>query len=163
MAPVQSNLKPIRVVDTSKNWAERRNLIRPLIGATTTCELIAANNAVDYSRPAPSLGLVEVRDVTVTVVPGEPWDPVQLAKVERAAQPDLFNQQVFKELEPAPYKVVVRYRCGSSACCGHEPSLLDWEAGQAGRRWRHLYGDAAVKTKLRAKYEVLRTYVALGL
>lgn len=33
---------------------ERRNLIRPLIGATTTCELIAPNNAVQYCQPAPS-------------------------------------------------------------------------------------------------------------
>jgi hypothetical protein len=92
MRPDQTKMRSAGVVNPSRNWAERRTLIGSLRGATTTCELIAANNSVDYSQPAPSLGLVKVRNVQVTVAEGEPWSAQQLSKVFRAAQPDLFNR-----------------------------------------------------------------------
>ena len=98
MRPNQTRLRSVRKIDSSKNWAERRHLIRPLIGATTTCDLIAANITVHYSQPAPSLGLVKVKDVHINVADGEPWDERQLNKVIKAAQPDLFNPGGFKEL-----------------------------------------------------------------
>lgn len=153
--PDQSRMRSIRKVGTSKNWAERRELIRPLIGATTTCELIAANKAVDYSQPAPSLGLIRVNDAQVRVTDGEPWEPNQLAKVIKAAQPDLFNPDGFRELQPAPFRVTIRYRCASSDCNGHQPALLDWETGQAGRRWSRESGPARAKQMLQGKYESL--------
>ena len=153
--PDQSRMRSIRKVGTSKNWAERRELIRPLIGATTTCELIAANKAVDYSQPVPSLGLVRVNDAQVRVTDGEPWEPNQLAKVIKAAQPHLFNPAGFRELQPAPFRVTIRYRCASSDCNGHQPALLDWETGQAGRRWSRESGPARAKQMLQGKYESL--------
>jgi hypothetical protein len=155
MRPDQTRLRSVRRIDTGRNWAERRQLMRPLIGATTTCDLIAANNAVDYSQPAPSLGLVKVHDARISVADGDPWDDRQLAKVSKAAQPDLFNTDGFKELEPAPFRVTVRYRCGSPGCPSHEPSLLDWETGQAGRRWSREAGSARAKEMLLQKYEGL--------
>lgn len=105
MRPDQTRLHSVRKIGTQHNWAERRKLVGPLIGATTTCDLIAANEAVDYSQSAPSLGLVKVLDVRVTVADGEPWEPRQLDKTIRAAQPDLFNPDGFKELQPAPFQV----------------------------------------------------------
>lgn len=155
MRPDQSRMRSIRKVGTSRNWAERRELIRPLIGATTTCELIAANHAVDYSQSAPSLGLVKVNDAEVKVADGEPWEPNQLAKVIKAAQPDLFNPDGFRELQPAPFRVTIRYRCANSGCNGHRPSLRDWETGQAGRRWSRDNGATRAKQMLQAKYESL--------
>ena len=155
MRPDQTRLRSLRKIDSGKNWAERRHLIRPLIGATTTCDLIAANNAVDYAQPAPSLGLVKVRDVHIGVAPGEPWDDRQLSKVTRAAQPDLFNPVGFKELEPAPYRVTVNYQCERHQCPGHHPSLLDWETGEAGRRWSRESGPARARQMLQHKYEEL--------
>lgn len=155
MRPDQPRLRSVRQVDTKRNWAERRQLIRPLLGATTTCDLIAANQAVDYSQPAPSLGLVKVIDAHVAVFDGEPWDEQQLNKVIKAAQPDLFNPNGFKELQPAPFKVSVKYRCAHHACPGHAPSMLDWETGQAGRRWMMAKGRVLAKTDLLRKYEEL--------
>ncbi len=155
MRPDQTHLRSVRIVGPAKNWAERRQLIRPLIGATTTCDLIAANQAVDYSQPAPSLGLVRVRDVRISVADGDPWDDRQLSKVTKAAQPDLFNPEGFKELQPAPFRVTVRYRCDSPACPTHEPSLLDWETGQAGRTWSRENGTLRAREMLQQKYEEL--------
>lgn len=155
MRPDQTRMRSIRKVSTARNWAERRELVRPLIGATTTCELIAANRAVDSSQSAPSLGLVKVTDVEVKVSDGEPWEPNQLAKVMKAAQPDLFNPDGFRELQPAPFRVTVKYRCASSGCEGHRPSLLDWETGQAGRKWLRENGPSRAKQMLQDKYETL--------
>lgn len=155
MRPDQTKMHSVRVIDTSRNWAERRALIGSLRGATTTCELISANNAVDYSQPAPSLGLVKVRNVQVSVSEGEPWSAQQLSKVFRAAQPDLFNPDGFPELEPAPFRVKVKYQCESDGCPSHEPTLLDWETGQAGRKWSRQHGVARTMQMLQQKYETL--------
>ncbi len=155
MRPDQSKMALIRNVGTERNWAERRSLIGGLIGATTTCELIAANKAVDYSHGAPSLALVGVRDVAIDVGDGEPWDARQLAKVTKAARPDLFNPEGLRELEPAPFRVRVKYRCADDRCLGHQPALIDWETGQAGRRWLREVGPARAKDRLRRKYEEL--------
>lgn len=155
MRPHQAHMRSVRLVASSKNWADRRALIRPLIGATTTCDLIAANSAVDYSQPAPSLGLVKCNPVQIAVSDGEPWEPRQIAKVVRAAQPDLFNPDGFRELEPAPFRVKVKYRCDSTGCPGHEPTLLDWETGQAGRKWSSERGVVRAKQMLQEKYESL--------
>jgi len=155
MRPHQTQMRSVRQVDTTKNWAERRMLIQPLIGATTTCDLIAANRAVDYSQPAPSLGLVKVHDAELSVADGEPWEANQLAKVIKAAQPDLFNPDGFRELQPAPFRVRISYRCADAGCPGHGPSLLDWETGQAGRRWSRESGPARAKQMLQEKYEAL--------
>lgn len=71
MRPDQSFLRPVRQVESKKNWAERRQLMGDLVGATTTCDLIAANKAVTYADPAPSLGLVKVLDAEVDVRHGD--------------------------------------------------------------------------------------------
>lgn len=155
MRPDQGRMRSVRVVDTSRNWAERRLLLGSLLGATTTCELIAANRAVSYADAAPSLGLVRVSDISVTVASGEPWDPNQLRKAERAAMPDLFNPDGMRQLEPAPFQVRVRYRCSTPTCPGHEPKLLDWETGQAGRKWLQTNPRERVPQMLRDKYEQL--------
>jgi hypothetical protein len=155
MRPDQSRIRSVRVVDTSKNWAERRLLVGPLAGATTTCELVAANQAVSYSQPAPSLGLVKVHDPSILVTEGDPWNPRQQAKVVSAARPDLFNPDGFRELEPAPFRVRIHYRCGHRSCRGHEPTLIDWETGQAGRKWSREVGAERAKQMLRQKCEEL--------
>lgn len=155
MRPDQSILKPLRQVDTKRNWAERRQLLGDLVGATTTCDLIAANNAVTYADAAPSLGLVKVLDVDLKVSLGDPWDDRQQAKVVAAAAPSLFNQEGLRELEPAPYKLGLRYRCEAKACRGHQPTMIDWEMGQAGRKWRRESGDARAREMLLDKYTKL--------
>ena len=155
MRPDQTRLRSVRKISTQRNWAERRQLIGPLIGATTTCDLIAANEAVDYSQSAASLGLIKVQDVHVTVADGEPWEPRQLDNAFRAAQPDLFNPEGFRELQPAPFQVKVKYRCQARECAGHAPKMLDWETGQAGRKWLREHGSGEAKRMLRDKYESL--------
>lgn len=110
---------------------------------------------MDYSRPAPSLGLVKVHDLSVSVADGDPWSLRQQEKVIKAARPDLFNPDGFRELEPAPFRVRIQYRCEHTSCRGHEPTLIDWETGQAGRKWSRGHGTERAKQMLRDKYEEL--------
>ena len=154
--PNQDSLEVVDKIGTNHNWAKRKKLLGDLIGATTTCDLIRANKANNpFSVAVPSLGLVKMLNPRVSVERGDPWDDKRLAKAIQAAQPDLFNPEGVKQLEPAPYKVKLSYRCESQGCAGHNPAILDWEAGQAGRRFLRKYGHAEGMGKLRQKYEDL--------
>jgi hypothetical protein len=104
------------------------------------------------NEPAPSLGLIKPEVLTVTVRAGEPWKPNQLAKIEKASQPTLFGDAL-RPLEPMPYIVEYRYRCRTEGCGSHTQKVLDWELGQAGRRWRREYGDRRAIEMIRRKYE----------
>ncbi|NKY89757.1 hypothetical protein HGA07_29740 [Nocardia veterana] len=151
--PDQQSLQVLGHVGTSGGrWTQRRKLIGPLIGATSTCELIRANPKGTMAVPAPSLGLVKPIVDAVTVKRGNGWTPQQLRKVQAAAAPSLFDDAP-PMLEPMPYRVIYSYRCTDMECGGHSQQCLDWEIGQAGRKWQQMYGSAGARQKLREKWE----------
>ncbi len=141
--PDQHSIEHIGRIDTRNDWAERRDLIAELRGATTTCRLIAAATANSMNVPAPSLGLVKPTITRVRVTPGQPWNHAQLQKIEVASRPDLFGDGL-RPLEPMPYEVRYEYRCAQPGCRGHDQKVLDWELGQAGRRWQRRYGPDTI-------------------
>jgi hypothetical protein len=128
-------------VDTRKKWAKRIELIEPLIGATTTCELIALNRAGTMADSIPSFGLIKPMIKKVSVDVGKPWTPKQPEKVRAATEPDLFNDNELVELQPVPYRVKFAYKCEDSDCKGHNQEIIDWEVGTAGLYWPNRYGD----------------------
>lgn len=128
-------------VDSKKNWVLRRTKLGPLIGETTMCELLARNPKGGMATPSPSLELIKPVDVETSIIDGDPWTPAEQAKIDHASAPDLFGTSLMP-LEPAPYAVRYKYRCASATCPGHDQKNLDWEVGQAGRRWKADYGDA---------------------
>jgi hypothetical protein len=148
--PDQHSIEHISKVDTKNDWSVRRELIGDLRGATTTCALVAAATANSMDVSAPSLGLVKPTITGVKVTPGKPWDEEQRRKIEKASQPDLFGE-VLRPLEPMPFEVRYEYRCAESQCRGHNQKVLDWELGQAGRRWQRQYGSHAI-TQIRKKW-----------
>ncbi|MCV7007435.1 hypothetical protein [Mycobacterium gordonae] len=149
--PRQDELVHVERLDTSSNWQRRRMILDGLIGATTMCELLDANPIGGMGKPSPSLGLIKPVDVSAIVVDGEPWTAEEQAKINNASVPDLFGTSL-TPLEPAPYAVRFRYRCASANCKGHDQKVLDWEAGQAGRRWLKEYGDAGAREALLTKW-----------
>jgi hypothetical protein len=138
-SPDPDSLQLREVIDSNRNWTKRRQLIEPLIGATTTCELIAANRAVRMNEPAPSLGLIKPRGIKVELLDGKPRSAEQLAKVKAATVPDLFNVPL-AELQPPPFRIRYHYKCQSTDCRGHRQEVLDWELGVSGVMWRRRYG-----------------------
>ncbi|MBI2693023.1 hypothetical protein [Mycobacterium nebraskense] len=47
-------------------------------------------------------------------------------------------------VEPMPFEVRYEYRCAEPQYPGHDQKVLDWELGQAGRRWQPEYGSDAI-------------------
>lgn len=151
--PDQDRLRSLGVIERKDNWAERRRRLGPLIGETTLCHLLRVNREGTYADRIASLGLIRPRDIKVTVRRGDPWDERQLANAIAAARPSLFDQDGLRELEPAPFRVGLRFSCEASNCPGHTASVIDWETGQAGRRWRREVGDERAMERLRSRYE----------
>lgn len=150
--PRQGGIAHVREIGPERNWRERRDLIAPLIGETTTCALIASNPAGAMEVPAPSLGLIKPNVLDVTVSDGEPWTDDEQSKIAQASAPDLFGNEM-PALEPPPFTVRYRYRCEDDGCRGHRQKVLDWELGQAGRRWIRQYGPVGAKEAIRQKWE----------
>lgn len=136
--PDLNSMELLEALDSKRNWASRRELIEPLIGGTTTCELIAVNRATSYDLPAPSLGLIQPEIRRIEALPFRPWNTTQMRKVQRAAEPDLFNTPLH-ELQPVPHRLRVHYRCMEQGCPGHKQEILDWELGVAGVMWQSRY------------------------
>jgi hypothetical protein len=149
--PRQHELGHVEQLDTSSNWQRRRMNLGGLIGATTMCELLDQNPVGGMGTPSPSLGLIKPLDVVATVVDGEPWSTAEQAKIEKASAPDLFGTSL-KPLEPAPLAIRYSYLCEAAKCKGHDQKVLDWEAGQAGRRWLREYGDAGAHEAMLKKW-----------
>lgn len=149
--PRQDELVHVDELRTTNNWLRRRQYLGHLLGDTTMCELIEQNPKGGMGKPSPSLGLIKPVDVEPAVVAGDPWTDKELAKIAAASAPDLFGTSL-KPLEPAPFAVRYRYRCESRKCRGHKQKVLDWEVGQAGRRWLREYGETVAQEKMLQKW-----------
>lgn len=145
--PRQDDMVHVARLDSKKNWLLRRSMLGSLIGETTMCELLAQNPKGGMSKPSQSLGLIKPTDIETSVIEGDPWSPAEQAKVDHASEPALFGTSMVP-LEPAPYAVRYKYRCIAAKCPGHDQKNLDWEVGQAGRRWKAEYGDAGAREAL---------------
>lgn len=129
LKPDLSSMHVGEIIGSSKGWSHRQALMEPLIGATTTCELLAGVRA--DAGAARSLGLIKPRvsDLLVTV------NPSYQAADAGTVTTDLFGHE--KDLlEESPVIAKFRYRCESRSCGGHQQSLIDWESGQLARRNR---------------------------
>lgn len=52
-------------------------------------------------------------------------------------------------LEKLPYRFAFRYRCADSGCKGHDQTTVDWEIGQAFRKFRSAYGESGALERVR--------------
>lgn len=152
--PAIDGITKIAWYDSGRNWIKRRELIEPLIGEVTTCELIEQNRDGRMSDAIPSLGMVRAHVSKVEVEAGGPWTAAQYSKVRRFSEADLFNPEGRNELQPVPYQVKISYKCDEPRCGGHAPHLIDWELGAMGLSWPARYGSNTA-SMIRGKYEAL--------
>lgn len=138
--PRQDEMTHVEWLGTSSNWQRRRANLDGLIGETTMCELLAQNPVGEMVKAAPSLGLIKPREIKVSLADGQPWSASEQAKIDKASAPDLFGSSL-APLEPAPFIVKYKYKCATASCRGHDQKVLDWEAGQGGRKWLRDYRD----------------------
>lgn len=132
-----------------RTWSKRWQDLDALAGATTTCALLAAQ---DHDGPQPSLGLIKPVVDDLVVEENEAFDVEKTALAEMAASENLFGA-ARTPLEPAPFRLRYHYRCAEDGCRGHKPLNIDWEAGEAARRWRaEGRSDQELKRLLREKF-----------
>lgn len=137
------------VIDTAKNWRDRWDLVGDLAGEFTTCEI--RERAAKVGQNARSLAIIKPADVSgVTVTRNPDFDPATVAAAEAAAMPDLFQNEK-QVLRAAPFRLQYDYRCEFRTCKGHSQSLIDWEVGVAGLKWRD-GNSGTVREQLKQKF-----------
>jgi hypothetical protein len=139
--PIVDTISVVDHIGTADGWAKRASIVGPVV-ASSLCRIRA-----DQQSGGVSLGLFRpatVADLRFEVAAGR-----SAGKDALAGQMNLFNPQK-RQLEPLPWKFKYTFRCAESDCPGHESGLIDWEIGEAYRRWRLAYrGVETLKQKMR--------------
>lgn len=150
--PAQGSISVVRAISSGSDqrWAERRRLLGSLVGETTMCRLLRQNEK-SGRKTAPSLGLIKPEVLDVEVEKNEGFDTDKQLLAALAAEATLFTDAK-QELEPSPYVVKYHYRCKEPGCQTHTQSLIDWEVGEAGRKWPRRYPEAEIPGRIRDKF-----------
>jgi hypothetical protein len=139
------------LVDTKRKWGQRTELIKPLIAATTTCELVAKNRVGTMTEAIPSFGLIRPEIKDFVVERGPAWKAMSLEKGRQETEPTPFDEAEPGDLQPVPYRIKFRYKCQSVGCRGHIQQLIDWELAEAGMYWPMRYGGKIAEEKIAQK------------
>ncbi len=150
--PAQGSISVIQSVDSGadQRWAERRRLMGRLVGETTMCRLLRQNDESGRGA-APSLGLIKPDVLDVEVEKNHGFDADRRLLAALAAEATLFADAK-QELEPSPYVLKYRYRCQEPGCPTHTQTLIDWEVGEAGRKWPRRYPEPEIQSRIRDKF-----------
>lgn len=147
-APIVPTIRLGPVVDTKKEWAQRRLIVEPFL-APSMCE-VRRQRKVDNT----SLALIRPRKVAeLEISPVEEgWTAGQRGIIHQGRLDDDLERSR-ESLEELPYKFHYRYHCADPDCPGHRQSVLDWEIGQAYRKFRTKYPDEnTTLDKIREKW-----------
>jgi hypothetical protein len=83
------------------------------------------------------------------------WEEIPASAISertaRAAQQSLLAPWK-SPLEILPYRFKYRFRCSDPGCGGHNMACVDWEVGQAFRRFREDYGEQQALVKMKEKF-----------
>ena len=126
---------------TANAWSARRDLVEPLL-VRSMCE-VQRTQALDRT----SLAVFRpgaVLDWTVEPVP---------ERADAGSQLDMFEPSL-QALKDIPFKFRYRYQCADEPdCTGHHQRVLDWELGEAFRKWRGTYGgDEVALDRIRGRW-----------
>jgi hypothetical protein len=127
-------------------WRARKEVVFPLL-APSLCYLQRTRQ-----QTGATVGVFKPREISgfdITPERNSDWTP---AERERLSQQGLFETEPLVPLEKIPYKFHYRFKCDDMDCGGHRLSCVDWELGQAYRKWRQDYGDQR-ESALREKFE----------
>ncbi len=140
--PHLHTIAPGEVIDSRRQWRRRRELLGGLLGATTLCDLVAAQ---DGPGVAPSLGVVRVAPgATAHVIDGPEWEPERQRLAEAAAAPHLLRETPLRPLQAPKFQISYRWRCLHASCPGHQHVSCDWEVGASALKWAKSYPDVRV-------------------
>lgn len=121
-------------IPPSEAWNARKEIILPL-EVPSLCYLQSTRK-----QSGDTLGIFKPKTIHKFIIePDTPdWTPEER---EKLLQYSLYDKHPLKPLEKIPYKFSYRFTCDAPDCSGHKLMCVDWELGQAYRRWRRKYGD----------------------
>ena len=126
-------------VGTSNNWAERWNVLRPLV--RPSLEALKAEQKVDKT----SLGLIKPREILELIIDTAEETKWSSSELEKLLRQDLFDLDQQKRplhlLEKIPFRFAYRFLCGDANCQGHNLSMISWEVMESYRKWFAEYGQ----------------------
>jgi hypothetical protein len=144
LRPIESSIEVIRTIDTRENWAERMRFLEPLL-ADSMCDVIHQQR-----KTGASLAAFRPNSVASVQVKAEQTPDWSEADRNALAQCNLWSQDK-RILEKIPLRWSYRYSCGAN-CSGHRQKIIDWEIGEAWRRWRRTYGPVETADRVRQKW-----------
>lgn len=124
------SIEKLSHLDTKQNWQERKKIVLPTISASF-CRLL------EETEIDKSLGVFKPCDIEFS---WRTW-PLESESKRRACYAQLcFWDKKKKAIEQIPFDFYYKFKCHSRPeCPGHELPIVDWEIGQAYRRWRYKY------------------------
>jgi hypothetical protein len=135
---------PKEIIDTAKNWQERKKYIRAG-GTSTMCSLDKTQ------QKTKSLGIIKPKEVLDFwwEKTSDKWDS---GKEAILLQGDLFDEKLIKPLEKIPYLFRYKFTCHEPGCKGHDKMIEDWEVMQLFRSMRDKHGEEAGLVKVKQKF-----------
>ncbi len=138
--PVEESIEPGPRVEPTANWADRGRFIDQLVGPTM-CDL----NRAGGGATGPSLGVVRPREVIdVLADPAEDWTLGQLGIV---GQGNLLAAGPKRLLVKPGHDFRYWYQCEDPGCPGHKQKIVDWELGEAYRKWSNITTDVVAHVR----------------
>ena len=118
---------------TKDGWKARKEVILPL-QAPSLCHLKRVRR-----QTGDTLGIFKPKTIHKFVIePDTPdWTP---AEREKLLQSSFYDKHPTQPLEKIPYRFSYKFTCDEARCKGHKLLCVDWEVGQAYRRWKREYG-----------------------
>lgn len=118
---------------TKDAWKARKEVVLPL-RAPSLCYLRRTQK-----QTGDTIGLFKPKTIHKFVIEPDTsdWTPAERAKL---LQLSFYDKPSLKPLEKIPYKFSYKFTCDDPNCKGHKLVCVDWELGQAYRRWRQKYG-----------------------
>jgi len=138
-----SSIEKVRRLSSRSNWADRLDLVRPLV-VGSMCDVLVRQKASGISLAAFRPHQV----LNVVLKPEAPeWDARDwnvLSQLNLLAQ----DKPI---LEKIPWRWLYQYSCGDS-CGGHTQTIIDWEIGAAWRKWRRKLGSRGAAEAVRERW-----------
>jgi hypothetical protein len=128
-------IKPLEIIGTENNWAERKKYVLAKYGPTM-CDLQNKKLCKKVS-----LGIIKPRVVEDFIIK-ETEREWKTEWLEKMRQLNFFHER--KPLEKIPYKFIYKFKCSHSNCNGHCMMIEDWEVGELYRKMRDKYKDEKI-------------------
>lgn len=133
-------------VSSTGNWRRRLDLLPPTASSLEELKTGNRNSGISIGSFRPKA----IRKLVIEA--GRPWSDKQLRALrQQRMKLGEDDSAELRELEQLPFKFSYQFQCDDDACNGHKLQILDWEIGEAYRKWSRRY-PTDWRDRLEAKF-----------